>query len=160
MKEQFSRFDAAEFLIDETTIAHYLSAALDDANTDVFIAALSDVARARGITQMAKTAGVGRESLYKTLAPGSKPRYETIRKLLDTLGVKLMVVPGQAGTTAALAPRAAVRSAPAINTPARIDRPGASGSSPDRPATGQRRRPPPPAPHFAGCLHPFAPPLD
>jgi probable addiction module antidote protein len=101
MKEQFSRFDEAEFLTDETTIAHYLSAALDDANTDVFIAALSDVARARGITQMAKTAGVGRESLYKTLAPGSKPRYETIRKLLDTLGVKLMVVPGQAGTTAA-----------------------------------------------------------
>jgi probable addiction module antidote protein len=101
MKEQFSRFDAAEFLTDETTIARYLSAALDDANTDVFIAALSDVARARGITQMAKTAGVGRESLYKTLAPGSKPRYETIRKLLDTLGVKLMVVPGQASTTAA-----------------------------------------------------------
>jgi len=50
---------------------------------------------------MAKTAGVGRESLYKTLAPGSKPRYETIRKLLDTLGVKLMVVPGEASTTAA-----------------------------------------------------------
>jgi probable addiction module antidote protein len=101
MKEQLSRFDAAALLKDETTVAHYLSVALDDANTDVFIAALSNVARARGITRMAKTAGVGRESLYKTLAPGSKPRYETIRKLLDTMGVKLMVVPAQASTTAA-----------------------------------------------------------
>ncbi len=101
MKEQSSHFDATEFLTDQATIAHYLSAALDDADSNVFIAALSDVARARGITQMARTAGVGRESLYKTLAPGSKPRYETIRKLLDTLGVKLMVVPAQASTPSA-----------------------------------------------------------
>jgi len=51
------------------------------------------VAKARGIAKIAKDAGLGRESLYKALAPGAKPRYETIRKLMDSLGVKLTVAP-------------------------------------------------------------------
>jgi len=84
-------FDAADYLDDEETIAEYLTAALEDPNPDVFLAAVRDVARARGITQLARDAGLGRESLYKALSPGSKPRYDTILKLLNALGVKLSV---------------------------------------------------------------------
>ncbi len=82
-------FDAADYLNDEETIAEYLTAALEDPNPDVFLAAVRDVARARGMAQLAKDAGLGRESLYKALTPGAKPRYDTILKLLHALGVKI-----------------------------------------------------------------------
>ena len=86
-------FDAADFLDDEETMAAYLSAALEDANPDVFLAAVRDVARARGMAQLAQDAGLGRESLYKALTPGAKPRYDTVLKLLHALGVKLTASP-------------------------------------------------------------------
>ena len=86
-------FDAADYLDSEETIAEYLSAALEDPNPDVFLAAIRDVARARGMTQLAQDAGLGRESLYKALAPGAKPRYDTLLKLLHALGVKLSASP-------------------------------------------------------------------
>jgi probable addiction module antidote protein len=84
-------FDPAEFLDSEEVIAEYLSAALEDPNPDVFLRAMASVARARGIAEVAKSSGLGRESLYKALAPGAKVRYETVRKVLDSLGVKLRV---------------------------------------------------------------------
>ncbi|MBX3664459.1 MAG: putative addiction module antidote protein [Burkholderiales bacterium] len=90
---QFSRFDAADYLTNEETIAEYLTAALEDPNPDVFLTAVRDVARARGMAQLAKDAGLGRESLYKALTPGAKPRYDTMLKLLHALGVKLSVSP-------------------------------------------------------------------
>ena len=74
---------------DEETIAEYITAALEDPNPDVFLTAVRDVARARGMAQLAKDAGLGRESLYKALTPGAKPRYDTMLKLLHALGVKL-----------------------------------------------------------------------
>jgi probable addiction module antidote protein len=86
-------FDAADYLNDEQTIAEYLTAALEDPNPDVFLAAVRDVARARGMAQLAKDAGLGRESLYKALTPGAKPRYDTVLKLLHALGVKISVTP-------------------------------------------------------------------
>ncbi|KAI5913680.1 addiction module antidote protein [Thauera sp. 2A1] len=86
-------FDAADYLNDEETIAEYLTAALEDPNPDVFLAAVRDVARARGMTQLAKDAGLGRESLYKALTPGAKPRYDTVLKLLHALGVKISATP-------------------------------------------------------------------
>lgn len=89
----FASFDAADYLDDEATIAEYISAALADPNPDVFLAAIRDVARARGMSQLAKDAGVGRESLYKALSPGAKPRYDTVVKLLHALGVKLSASP-------------------------------------------------------------------
>jgi probable addiction module antidote protein len=72
-------------------IAEYLAAALEDPNPDVFLHAVADVAKARGISKVAKAAGLGRESLYKALAPGAKIRYDTVRKLMDSLGVRLTV---------------------------------------------------------------------
>ena len=86
-------FDAADYLNDEETIAEYLTAALEDPNPDVFLAAVRDVARARGMAQLAKDAGLGRESLYKALTPGAKPRYDTVLKLLHALGVKITATP-------------------------------------------------------------------
>lgn len=90
---KLSPFDAADYLDDEETISEYITAALEDSNPDVFLTAVRDVARARGMAQLAKDAGLGRESLYKALAPGAKPRYDTILKLLHALGVKLTASP-------------------------------------------------------------------
>lgn len=90
---KLAAFDAADYLDEEETIAEYLTAALEDPNPDVFLAAVRDVARARGMTQLAKDAGLGRESLYKALTPGAKPRYDTVLKLLHALGVKLSATP-------------------------------------------------------------------
>ena len=84
-------FQAADYLDSEEVIAEYLTAALEDPNPDVFLHAMGEVAKARGIAAVAKEAGLGRESLYKALAPGAKIRYETVRKLLSSMGVRLMV---------------------------------------------------------------------
>lgn len=86
-------FDAADYLDDEQTIAEYITAALEDLNPDVFLAVVRDVARARGMAQLAKDTGLGCESLYKALTPGAKPRYDTMLKLLHALGVKLSALP-------------------------------------------------------------------
>ena len=90
-------FDAAEYLDSEEAIAEYLSAALEEDNPALFLAALADVAKARGMTQVAKDAGVGRESLYKALAPGAKPRYDTVLKLARAVGVRFSVTGLQRG---------------------------------------------------------------
>ncbi len=93
---KFAPFDAADYLTDEETIAEYLTAALEDPNPDMFLIAVRDVARARGMTQLAKDAGLGRESLYKALTPGAKPRYDTVLKIMHALGVKLTATPSHA----------------------------------------------------------------
>lgn len=90
-KVRFKRFEAADFLKSEAAIEEFLAAAMEDPNPDVFLAALGEVAKVRGIAALAERSDLGRESLYKTLAPGAKPRYETICKLVDALGVKLTV---------------------------------------------------------------------
>jgi probable addiction module antidote protein len=89
--KKLTKFDAADYLDNEETIAEFLTAALEDENPDVFLAAISNVAKARGMAAIAKETGLGRESLYKALAPGAKPRYDTILKVLHGLGVKVTV---------------------------------------------------------------------
>lgn len=86
-------FDAARYLNDEEAIAEYMSAVLETENPDLFLLALGDVARARGMAQVAKDSGLGRESLYKALAPGAKPRFDTIIKVARALGVRLSAQP-------------------------------------------------------------------
>ena len=88
---KLKKFDPSDFLDDEEVVAEYLSAALEDPNPEVFLAAVGNVAKARGMSSIAKQSGLGRESLYKALAPGAKPRYDTMLKLLQSLGVKLSV---------------------------------------------------------------------
>jgi probable addiction module antidote protein len=92
--EIFERDDAAAYLDNDTVVAEFLTAAAEDPNPEVFVAALGSVAKARGMAQFAKDAGLGRESLYKTLNAGAHPRFETINAVLHALGVKFAVVAG------------------------------------------------------------------
>jgi probable addiction module antidote protein len=84
-------FDAAEYLDTPEVMAAYLTACMEDDTPGLFMAALSDVARAKGMTEVARKSGLGRESLYKALAPGAHPRHETIRKIIAALDLKLTV---------------------------------------------------------------------
>lgn len=93
MTSPFAPFDPSDYLDNDEVIAEYLTAAMEDPDPDIFLAALGDVAKARGMAQIAKQAGLGRESLYKALNEGAHPRYETIKSVLGALGVKLAVVP-------------------------------------------------------------------
>lgn len=86
-------FDAARYLTDDAAIAEYMTAVLETEDPDLLLLALGDVARARGMAQVAKEAGLGRESLYKALAPGAKPRFDTVLKVARALGVRLTAHP-------------------------------------------------------------------
>lgn len=86
-------FEAADYLDSEEVIAEYLNVALSSEDPDLFLQAIADVAKARGMAQVAKETGLGRESLYKALAPGAKPRYDTVLKLIRALGVELHMTP-------------------------------------------------------------------
>ena len=93
MTTKTKTFDVADFLQDEETIAEYLNMALEDPNPEMLLLAVKNIARARGMAQLALDAGLGRESLYKALSEGAKPRYDTILKVVRALGVKLHATP-------------------------------------------------------------------
>jgi probable addiction module antidote protein len=82
-------FDAARYLTDDAAVAEYMTAVLGTDDPDLLLLALGDVARARGMAQVAKDSGLGRESLYKALAPGAKPRFDTVLKVARALGIRL-----------------------------------------------------------------------
>jgi probable addiction module antidote protein len=69
----FAPFDAADYLTDEESIAEHSSVALEDPDPDLFLIAVRDAARARGMTQLAHATGLGREGLYKALTPAPSP---------------------------------------------------------------------------------------
>ncbi len=92
MTTTYAPFEVADYLGNDELIAAYLSAAVEDPNPDVFLAALGDVAKARGVAQIAKDAGLGRESLYKALSVGAHPRYDTVNAVLRALGVRFAIV--------------------------------------------------------------------
>jgi len=87
------KFDAARYLDDDEAIAEYMTAVLEANNPDLLLLALGDIARAKGMAQVAKDAGLGRESLYKALSPGAKPRFDTVMKVARALGVKFTAEP-------------------------------------------------------------------
>jgi probable addiction module antidote protein len=82
-------WDPARHLTTDAEIMAYLEAALEDGDAAVIAAALGDVARARGMTDVARRAGLGRESLYKALSPGGNPELSTILRVLKALGLRL-----------------------------------------------------------------------
>ena len=90
-KAKLLPFDATRYLVDDAAIAEYMSAVLETGDSDLLLLALSDIARARGMAQVAKDAGLGRESLYKALTPGAKPRFDTVMKVMAALGVHMQV---------------------------------------------------------------------
>lgn len=89
MSAKLQPFDLANHLDSDEAIAEYLSQVLEDGDTDELIRALGHMAKARGMAQIAKDSGLGRESLYKALAAGAKPRYDTVLKVMRALGVRL-----------------------------------------------------------------------
>jgi len=91
MRIKLKEFDASAYLDNEEVIAEFLTAALEDGDPEVFLSAIGQVAKARGMSAIAESTGLGRESLYKAFAPGAKPRYETVQKVLQSLGVKISV---------------------------------------------------------------------
>jgi len=92
MTKTYSLFEPSAYLDSNEAVAEYLTAAAEDPNPDVFLAALGDVAKARGTAQIARDSGLGRESLYKALSAGARPRHETVNAILHALGVKFAIV--------------------------------------------------------------------
>lgn len=82
-------FDATRYLVDDKAIAEHMTAVIESGDSDLLLLALGDIARARGMSQVAMDSGLGRESLYKALTPGSKPRFDTVLKVARALGVQL-----------------------------------------------------------------------
>jgi len=90
-KTQTRQWDAAEHLETEEDMAAYLEAALEDGDPALVAAALGDIARAKGMAQIARETGLGRESLYKALSPGGNPEFATVLKVVRALGLRLHV---------------------------------------------------------------------
>jgi probable addiction module antidote protein len=88
-------YDAAKYLDTEEAVAAFLADAFESGDDIVFQEALRTAARARGMSEVARTAGLGRESLYKALQADALPRFATVRKVLAALGVQLTVVPSK-----------------------------------------------------------------
>lgn len=89
-------FDVADYLENEEMSQAYLKIIMEENDPALLASTLGDIAKACGITQIVKDAGIGRESLYKALRPNAKPRYETISRMLNALGMKLDIVPIEA----------------------------------------------------------------
>jgi probable addiction module antidote protein len=88
-KTRTRAWDAAEYLTTEEEMAAYLEAALEEGDAALFAAALGDIARAKGMSEIARQTGLGRESLYKALSPDGNPEFATVLKVVESLGLKL-----------------------------------------------------------------------
>jgi probable addiction module antidote protein len=91
MSIKTTRFDVVDYLDSEEAIQEYFAQVMEEGDSDEIIRALGYIARARGMAQLARDTGLGRESLYKALAPNAMPRFDTILKVSRALGLKLTV---------------------------------------------------------------------
>jgi probable addiction module antidote protein len=92
-KTATTAWDPAEHLDTEEDMAAYLEAALEEGDAALIAAALGDIVRAKGMTQVARDAGLGRESLYKALSPSGNPEFSTILRVIQALGLQLHAAP-------------------------------------------------------------------
>ena len=88
-----TEFDPASYLDSEEVMTEYLNIALASGDTDLLLSAIGDIAKARGMAKIARDTGLGRESLYKALSVGAKPRFDTVFKVLQALGVQMQAQP-------------------------------------------------------------------
>jgi probable addiction module antidote protein len=93
MATKTREWDPVEFLDSEDKMTLYLEAALEENDAGLVAAALGDIARAKGMTQIARDSGLGRESLYKALSADGNPTFATILKVIAALGLKLQATP-------------------------------------------------------------------
>lgn len=87
-----SKWDVSEYLATAEGRADYLRAALEEDDISVMAAALGDIARAKGMTQLSKETGITRDGLYKALSPTGNPSFDTVRKVVKAFGLKLNVM--------------------------------------------------------------------
>jgi probable addiction module antidote protein len=92
-KLETTRWDVIDSLDSDEKIAAYLEAALEDGDPQLVTAAIGDIARARGMTQLARDTGLTREGLYKAFGPNGNPSFATVMKVARALGVKLIAQP-------------------------------------------------------------------
>ena len=92
MSKNLKDFDIANYLDNNEIIASYLSGILKDGDIEEFLEALDEIARAKGMSEVAKKSGLNRESLYKSLKANSHPRFDTVLKILDSFGIKLQAI--------------------------------------------------------------------
>ena len=88
-----SLWDAAEHLETKEDMAAYLVAALEDGDPSLVVAALGDIARSKGMTNIARETGLGRESLYKALSLEGNPEFATVLRVIQSLGIRLRATP-------------------------------------------------------------------
>ena len=88
-----TKWDTAEFLDSEEMMTEYLNIALEDGDPALISAALGDVARARGMSQLSRETGVSRDGLYKALSPTGNPSFSTVQRVISALGLKVVVQP-------------------------------------------------------------------
>lgn len=130
---QVSAFDPVTYLDSDEAIAAYLEIALAENDPVFLMAALNDVIRARGVADIASKAGLGRESLYKTLKPGAHPRLSTVLQLLGALDIRLSITPAKPARAA----RKTASKKPAATKRARMT------SAPGRPVQAKMAPKPP-----------------
>ncbi len=86
-------FDVTEYLDNPEALAEYLTVVMEENDPAALAQALGTIARARGMTEIAKSSGITREALYKALRPSSEPRFDTINRVCTALGVRLVAQP-------------------------------------------------------------------
>lgn len=89
MKNELTDFDISQYLDNKEVIAEYLTQVLEDGDIDELMVAIGNIAKAKGLSQISKDSGLGRESLYKTFNKGAKPRFDTVVRVLNSLGIHL-----------------------------------------------------------------------
>ncbi len=92
MKMTTKKWDASEYLDSPEMIREYLNAAFEEGDEEVLIAAIGNVAKAQGMTEIARKTNLSRQNLYKALAPNASPKFETVKKVIEALGCKLAIV--------------------------------------------------------------------
>ena len=88
---KIKNFDVVDFLDSDEAIIEYLNAALEEGEPDFFVKAVGDVARAKGMIKVARSSGLGRQNLYRSLSRGGNPRIGTLFRVLDALDIRLSV---------------------------------------------------------------------
>jgi probable addiction module antidote protein len=96
MRTETTPFDVAEFLTSDARISAYLDEAFEDGAPAFIARALGDIARAKGMAQMAKETGISREALYRSLSSDGNPRLSTLMGVIRALGLKLAIAPEKA----------------------------------------------------------------
>ena len=89
MKNNLTDFDISQYLDNKEVIAEYLTQVIEEGDMDELFLAIGNIAKAKGMSQISKDTGLGRESLYKTFKKGSKPRFDTVLKVLNSFEIKL-----------------------------------------------------------------------